>query len=925
MFEKIRKNRVINNLMKQKYGSYEEAKRDVDKYFKGDKEILELLVLKYDGFLKLNIEDRKIYFLKHVNEDKSLIDKVGNKFLLSLIIQDKDLINILPFDRQYEVYSLPEAVELRNFSVNLNHKLLYKYLYELKAKYSDDLSKYHAQIEKVAKEIQFDKLPENIQNTILKIDKEFLKYLNEKRLDKIINNPFMANYLDEELLAQKKEEDMTGIEKGLYCISKGESIADFSLDYLKNISLRFYFKNLNNFFFKDYGITPNMTSYFENILFSNYSKLEKLLIFRPDILDDVRLPIKIEKSDFISRCCKYFLIRTSDLPNARSFNDFFRSDDFNMRNNILKRSKILFNSSVVERCNPELLLLFIKDPDDRNLLLQVVEQSYGSSAREILENRPNITIAEIPTFDIFAPVLIEKLGPGIVHNALSYDTVSSYILGEMGRNPDMIDRFIAYRNIVSSIFPNEAPYIEKLLCSFFEFDTTFNKMNANSLTENQKKNLESYLIDKYELKIDDLGRINVDSLSKLDNYENYRNEQFDEIFEITDNIDILKNILYQRFFGLSTGNIVRGSGAVFDKYNLKIINIITNYNLKEFIDSEMTQVLNFFTPQELDMLQLILIIDKINDTSVIKELYRKLKSESNLLTIEDFKSVVSRIDKCYNLIMSNVLTKKNNLEAMVRFNQPGIRKIPNGNIETYLLDGANFKMLVHDPIANNSRLNPEVMNTMKAWETFENGCSTISCCYMEPALINIYSGANEDSICFGFTDFDYRQIIGISPLDADTSHMPRLLTPDLSTTPIYHYPEELGRTTAETNAIGNNLSKTQNEVALYRRYVDPDKIEKNGNGGRLMPDYVIYLSATMSDEKLEKAREFARKFQKNGKPLPIVIIDRKKYTMMNSYSERANLKKGEGVYIRSETEFIQEINKITQNDGIEKESEGKLK
>ena len=81
----------------------------------------------------------------------------------------------------------------------------------------------------------------------------------------------------------------------------------------------------------------------------------------------------------------------------------------------------------------------------------------------------------------------------------------------------------------------------------------------------------------------------------------------------------------------------------------------------------------------------------------------------------------------------------------------------------------------------------------------------------------------------------------------------------------------------------------------------------------------------MSDEKLEKAREFARKFQKNGKPLPIVIIDRKKYTMMNSYSERANLKKGEGLYIRPETEFIQEINKITQNDGIEKESEGKLK
>lgn len=572
--------------------------------------------------------------------------------------------------------------------------------------------------------------------------------------------------------------------------------------------------------------------------------------------------------------------------------------------------KVLLNERVMKSVPDTQIADFVREPN-MDKMIDIIARTYGEQTREIFKDRPQLTMDEIPTLDIFDEKVVEKFGIGTVHNALSYNSAQALVIGDLVRNPPKMREYETFSKVIGDKFENNVIGTEYKMMSYFKFQDLMKDIKPEDITPERQEKMQMAVNDFMMTNgTNETTLINLRNLDELDNYVQSRNKIYDEYVEKVSAPDDVKEAISRKFFGMPY------VGEYDDTYNKKTLSLkgmSRYYNLETFTSDERTQTSGMFTNDELDQLELASIIDKIDDQDVLKEIYSSLSSREDVIRPHEFTKIREKVPRQYSKELVDTLLTVEKAKEMIEKGESGISysKDQDG-IETIRLSGADFRLLVHSTGLNNSNLSiGKYADAAKVWNEFEKGCSTISACYIEPDVMNLCAN-NPEGFNFGFANVPEKQVIGMAPRDASVEHTTRAIDPKFTGNAVeYNYPEELLRKTAAqiTGIEEKDVMHEYNEVTMYRREMEADKIENGSKGGKMMPDYLIVYGNTTARE-----RNMAKQFMKNGKPLPIVEIDTKAYEndMQMRAMHRENHRQS-----REKGNIVSDVNKM-KSDGYER-------
>lgn len=575
--------------------------------------------------------------------------------------------------------------------------------------------------------------------------------------------------------------------------------------------------------------------------------------------------------------------------------------------------KVLTDEKLLQRCDPNKVAEFVKNPSIE-LMKDLIIDTYGENAKKVLDSRPNITFENIPNLKIFDEKIFEEFGEAVVHNQLTYDTKFSILLADFANHPEKIEIYKKFERITDGLFVQNSAGNEEKFKSYLEVSKFIENINEKDMTPERISALKIYLTDR---KLPETRTIPLTSLDDLDNYVTTRNKMYDDALQkVTDPQDI-KEILSKKFFGMSYGKSI---DTYYRASSLNLSGMINYYSIDNLLNDKRTYESDLFNNDELDSIELASIISKIDDPKVLKELYRVLSERENVIGPVEFESIKQKIPLQYSReLVSQLLTPEKALEK-ISAGEEGI-SLEHGedNVDVIRLQGIDFKIMMHSFISStstNSGLKIKYGTSKEdLWKYFEQGCSTISNCLIEPDMLNS-CGSGTDAINFGFSNIDPRLIIGMSHHDAHVSHSIGNPDPYFEYRSVkMNYPEELLRKTAAqiTGYEPKDQSHEYNEVAMYRNEQDPEKVTSENIGGKIMPDYIVVYGKSNNYH-----RELAKAFSKNGKPIPIIEIDRNSYLdnkYMRARKEDTEHKKAE----KEDSELIKSVKNIADNSSKERE------
>lgn len=944
LFDGIKKSRIIKKILSHSYLDAEEANSKIENLM--DEELAEALIKNYDDAYK--VVDKHI-FINYINNDYNLLLKIPFDFFVSLCEIDFSLITTVPTNYIRNLFDKAESLDYAVRKLyNLNHSVLDLLSENEIVKILPNILKYDALrkdcINRLSSECQISLLSEKNFDFLFNYIADFRLEVVGKGIENYINNDKESSGYDYyNKISQKLNFSELPVEYQLeivkYCPSFTES---FSNEALKA------FIGTNPYLFSVYGnvdfenFSKNDIYYFVRELeYKNYENLHQLgirasknafLIYKNacdslkieefrnifinhpyELIEMARFDSKIffyhdydyknqynEWKDYYKECIKY-------LPNAKEIEDYMISFvDGNHSNPLIRKThilyaftKILLNETIIKKCQPDLILNFIKDPYNSDLLKEIVRQAYGDKALNILQDRPGITIDLIENFDIFSENVINNFKEGLVHNLLSYNSVISLIAAEMGRHPELIERFKKFEKITDKMFDDTNMSVEKKFRIFYDLDKTLNE-RIFELTEKEKVNLRMYINDSYyNGAYQQIGLNCLEKVEDLDDYNERRVKNFDELIEKVSSPKISKIAIFGRYFGF---------------IDLDFVNFInSSLNLKKFINDERTLNNHDFTTNELDMLELVSIIISIDDNDTLKGMYNMLKEKDNILTPIDFESLIGKVKSTYNNSLVNSLTTNEELINKAK-NGEKVNCYEEDGVPIIELNGVDFMMMISTLDLNNSDISLHEKTSRDTWYNFERGVSSISCCLIDQGMLS--SCANEESISFGFSETRPDEVLGMGPTDIRITHFPRQMSPFFDDNGVYvdyEYPEELIRRTAVRVAgmPGEIVDAFHqyNEVSISRREIVSTRIKSGTSGGRKHPSEIVIYGRCM----IGAAKRLAKDFAINGKPIPIRVIN------LNSYHVSSFDRAMEGYVdnrpIRPKSQFMQEVSNMVEERG----------
>lgn len=775
---------------------------------------------------------------------------------------------------------------------------------------------------------QISKFSPQLQEKIATMDSEFMKEISDEVKDKFISdNPMLLDKMGREYVANKVRENpdffdlLTAKQKGdlLYYYDDLRTklpLQDIiEYNYKKtNVSLAHDDRIsdsevIKNWMLKNDRLPGNMANLVG--LMKGGATVLEVARFQPTVLSTNGLSFKDQKVERLKPILEFYsnLTNSQEIKNACNVEEFTNVDmnfiDVKSRN----VPKVLLNERVMRSVPSTQIADFIRNPD-MDKMVDIIAKTYGEQTREIFRDRPGLTMDEIPTLDIFDEKVVEKFGIGTVHNALSYNSAQALVIGDLVRHPEKMRDFEMFSKAMGDKFENSVLGLEDKMISYFNFQDLMKDVKPEDITPERQEKLQMAVNDFMMTKgTNETTHIKLENLEDLDNYTQTRNEIYDKFVEKVSTPEDVKEAISRKFFGMP---YIGEHDAEYNRNALSLKGMSRYYNLETFTSDERTQNSGMFTNDELDQLELATIIDKIDDPDVLKEIYSTLSSREDVIRPHEFSKIREKVPRQYSKELVDTLLTVDKAKEMIERGEEGISySIDEDGIETIRLSGADFRLLVHTTGLNNSNLSiGKNDDAAKIWNEFENGCSTVSACYIEPNVMS--ACANPEGFNFGFANVPEKQVIGMAPRDAHVDHTVRKADPKFSYGAVeYNYPEEMLRRTAAqiTGIESKDLSHEYNEVTMFRREMEADKIENGSKGGKMMPDYLVVYG-----EVTDQQRMMAKNFMRDGKPLPIIQIDTKAY--INNMEYRATYRENHK-QDREKGNIVSDVNKM-KSDGYER-------
>ncbi len=753
---------------------------------------------------------------------------------------------------------------------------------EMKVKSNNAYAKYYSPYS----DFDLAKLPVSTQVALAKINNQLLERMSYETCKLFVgDNPLLMSVIPSKYHEQLVMENpllINGILQGNFfdIAKKSVDFRPFITDYSRCSVLFYTYDNYNNSLSLEdlkVGIACGGADYSDLMQimrltdrFKNPDYLIEIGCLQPAILwcDSFNTMKGMAKARHIVKLYEKIL---RQYPNTSEIIAYINRIDYLNSEAAIKRfnnlAKLFTNNKILQRVNANQILDYVQEPT-RDKLLAILNLAYGPNAIDILNDRPNIDIEDIPNFYIFNESIIKYFGLGTIHNMLSYYSNLPAIIVDFVKNPELFTSYQQFNNLAKEYFGETPSEINASVKAFYRNKEIFNNFDYSNLTEAENDSFLLYLNDTSRTAYN-YCPVRINNQEDIKNYSTKRNQVMSEAFaKITDYNEAMQ-IFCQRFFGIPYRTERENSINSID-----IFSMIYKYSLDTFITDQRTTDSGLFDEEELDFLELLCVINSTKDLSVLRTIYQGLDSKSNILKPIDFIKTSKKVPLVYSQAFVDTLTTLETMERKIAAGEPGINKSTKDGVDIITFSGADFRIFTSGLGMNNSGLRA-YSTSADFWRNYEHGVSTISGCYIEPKML--FSCADACSLSLGFCSFPPEQILGMAPVDAKVTHFLKVIDPFFLYNGFeFEYPEELIRRTAaqinDTAGETRDVNHKYNEVAIMRRMINPNEIKANTSGGRVMPDYIVVIGG-VTDFHIKMAKEYGS----NGIPLPIVVIDKEKY------------------------------------------------
>lgn len=553
------------------------------------------------------------------------------------------------------------------------------------------------------------------------------------------------------------------------------------------------------------------------------------------------------------------------------------NDSYIYHNQKYQISRLLYNTDIINNNSIEILEEY-KNTYDRNILIKILSNAYGSHVIEIFRDRPFLNLLDIENLLFFDKKIYDKLGKNFINYLLNCNLYNiSDFIGKIALDESLLDKFSDYFNcLISSCNNLDVNIITNVIGKFIIYEDVIKSIDFNNIDNITKQNLQLLVNDDIMFSID------VHTLDDLCNYRELRKKRYVKIENDIENIDDLKNLIFAFVFGRSVSDDTLLEQLSFEKA-LKVFNISNIVENKELI-----RKMNI-SQDEKFMLMLVYEMMYKNNIKELKNVFeaminRDLDSVLCANTFEKIKSYYIEDIKA-NLLSSS---KIENLE----------KGIVDG-VEVVTLNGDEFTTICSVTGLNlsnggNFRRVRYGRDLLIEWLNRENGVNVIATAVVSsdtsiyPIEKEVFDEISE-SIVFVFGD-DVN-IVGMGGSDISSEHNPR------SNMHTFEYIGTIDKDTAFStmselkNRINKNMVKNEqnsrgakfnSEITITRREEDIRK--EKGGLKRTMP-IGIYVVGKIKPYHLETAKVFNSYYEKEGLgQFRIIQVDPIRYRGNNKLS-----------------------------------------
>ncbi len=600
---------------------------------------------------------------------------------------------------------------------------------------------------------------------------------------------------------------------------------------------------------------------------------------------------------------EYVKNKNQNSPIIPALEEAYQKKDYKQLNHLVK---LVMNDDVMEKVSSEELLDYAKKPTHQKLV-EIIRQTYGDKSAQILEDRPRITIDEIPNTYIFHPDIIQEFNIGAVHATLSYRMNASSEFSELARYPEKMKEYREFSKITDGFFEDTAIDLDRKLVAFEYSKELLGQIpDVTKLTDAQKENLYLAINDIVTTK-EQVVLPFPTSIQELNTYKSQRARIYDEAIAKTSDSTKIKNYICQRFMGMdytredANKNLSENTAADMCRF----------YNIKGFVNAKETLESGNFTQDDLDALEAMDIISSTEDVPALKDIASSLSENESIINNTRYQNLSRRVPRQYAQEMINQLISPEKAESMLQQGMPGISIRENDDIKIITLDGADFFAYVTNPYLGNSGLDGSLHNigletdeVDKIWKEFENGVSTWSGCAISQDEAKCTIAQNQ--MGFGFSNIDSSQIVAMSATDARLSHNSRELNANTTGNFVeFNYSSEFMNKTAkrlEGDDPYRDSTHKYNEIASQRRVQKLSEIQPNTYGGKTMPDYIYTYGKNSGENGIQLAKKFGLKY--------IIEYNEEAYMKRTAEKER----KEATIQQREDSNFMKGLKNISQGE-----------
>lgn len=524
----------------------------------------------------------------------------------------------------------------------------------------------------------------------------------------------------------------------------------------------------------------------------------------------------------------------------------------------LAELKLLFNDEIMEKCNPELIQQYFANVEQglecKNEFRKIILQAYGDKAVEILDNREQLNVYNINSLEIFDSRIMNTFSSDFINDLISYNFKGISAFLGMTKNPQKLENFKSYYDIISSIMGQNAATMQKAIEEFDYVSKLLENTSYEKLSDVQLQNLISVLCSSE-------NKCNISTIEDLDNYEYLANENLKKRLLCLKNDNEYIEVILDDIFGMTK----------FQAQQFVNLFDISEEELGKSGCSESEKCL---------INALGYIMDKGRDVleKFTNEVFSTKGMRSPIALYTGMEKVRERQVEIFNSQFltrkqMDILIEQESQRAKEDGGEPTIYKyVDKMGIEHYCLNGIPFSVLYTRLTLGDNQTDYEATQRFLEYDG-QRGASTISCSFARSGTPSMESFSDVGGSGKAYPTFVFMQPIESSTLLCKGNHDMGVYNKVKLVNPGHDIRKSRINDTSDLEEVGPG---SYNEVAMFRRTRKHRADLLSGTDRKIIPDF--YMGAPYGLD--EDMTNLLKKYH-----IPILEVNRRKYQIKSHNDE----------------------------------------